>query len=455
MAKRLPKPQPNKPPAQPAEPSATERIEDSVNRFFVENRYYIFIGLLAAGAVVGIYFWQKHEKDKKMADASQTLASVRKSPFTDEDFLSDGLEIKRAADHHGQFFTSGIAGEDPDELERIAKRVRRTEFEPWIRYHLANRYYAAGEFDKAIDEYESLLKKLQKKGHLLVAMIEKDLERARAEKEYAASTEAPTAPTAAGPRLSIETTAGTIVVELFAEAAPRTVENFVHLAGSGYFDGMSLYASPDVDFEAGSPQPFAIGAGSPWGKAEGGLGYSLPRENLGASVAEGLLLMDNEGDEASGCRFWIAREKEVEDPGEWSAFLEGRGVPAADRDRAWKLLSLEARFSAAIREGRFDQSVQALFQETQQLRQDLTPGENRAYETLTEWGIQTGLYATFGEKLDGWRLARSRKVDGQYTVFGRVVEGLEVLRRLDDEADFLIRITAAPAEAAEAAPSGD
>lgn len=42
---------------------------------------------------------------------------------------------------------------------------------------------------------------------------------------------------AAGPQVSLETSAGTIVVELDTGQAPKTVDNFLHYVGDGFYDG--------------------------------------------------------------------------------------------------------------------------------------------------------------------------------------------------------------------------
>jgi cyclophilin family peptidyl-prolyl cis-trans isomerase len=45
----------------------------------------------------------------------------------------------------------------------------------------------------------------------------------------------------AAPRLAMETTAGTMEFELWPDVAPKTVENFVKLARSGFFDGQCFH----------------------------------------------------------------------------------------------------------------------------------------------------------------------------------------------------------------------
>lgn len=44
----------------------------------------------------------------------------------------------------------------------------------------------------------------------------------------------------AAPRVRIQTTLGTFTVELYDKHAPRTVENFLRLSNSGYYDGTKV-----------------------------------------------------------------------------------------------------------------------------------------------------------------------------------------------------------------------
>lgn len=48
---------------------------------------------------------------------------------------------------------------------------------------------------------------------------------------------APEAPAAAPPRVALETTMGRIVVELYPDKAPKTVESFLGYVESGFYDG--------------------------------------------------------------------------------------------------------------------------------------------------------------------------------------------------------------------------
>jgi cyclophilin family peptidyl-prolyl cis-trans isomerase len=91
----------------------------------------------------------------------------------------------------------------------------------------------------------------------------------------------------------IETDKGSIRVELLANEAPETVNNFVFLARDGFYDGLSFfYVNPD----------WIAMAGDPSGSGEGGPGYDLPQENPEPqeTFAQGDLGMVN------GSQFFIA-----------------------------------------------------------------------------------------------------------------------------------------------------
>ena len=71
------------------------------------------------------------------------------------------------------------------------------------------------------------------------------------------------------PTATISTHLGEIELELFADDAPRTVENFVTLASDGFYDGLVFHrVIPD----------FMIQTGCPSGTGTGGPGYTFEDE---------------------------------------------------------------------------------------------------------------------------------------------------------------------------------
>jgi peptidyl-prolyl cis-trans isomerase B (cyclophilin B) len=95
---------------------------------------------------------------------------------------------------------------------------------------------------------------------------------------------------------TIETTKGTIEIELFDDDAPKTVQNFVDLAGKGFYDDLTFHrVIPD----------FMIQAGCPKGDGTGGPGYQFEDEKNGRSVVRGALAMANAGPNTNGSQFFI------------------------------------------------------------------------------------------------------------------------------------------------------
>ncbi len=96
----------------------------------------------------------------------------------------------------------------------------------------------------------------------------------------------------------IETTLGNIEAELFAEDAPKTVNNFVTLAKKGFYDG--------IVFHRVIPE-FMIQTGDPTGTGRGGPGYEFEDE-FAASLKHdkpGILSMANSGPNTNGSQFFI------------------------------------------------------------------------------------------------------------------------------------------------------
>jgi cyclophilin family peptidyl-prolyl cis-trans isomerase len=67
----------------------------------------------------------------------------------------------------------------------------------------------------------------------------------------------------------LETEKGTIVIEMYADVAPRTVARMAELANAGFFDGIVFHRVVEN---------FVIQAGDPLGTGEGGSGISIPAE---------------------------------------------------------------------------------------------------------------------------------------------------------------------------------
>ncbi len=96
----------------------------------------------------------------------------------------------------------------------------------------------------------------------------------------------------------IDTTKGTIKVQLFADRAPKTVNNFVFLARDKFFDGVVFHRVIDN---------FMIQGGDPTGTGRGGPGYRWDdeKEALAISHEKGSLSMANAGPNTNGSQFFI------------------------------------------------------------------------------------------------------------------------------------------------------
>ncbi len=92
-------------------------------------------------------------------------------------------------------------------------------------------------------------------------------------------------------------TGGEFVVQLYADKAPVTVNNFVFLACKGYYNGVTFHRVLDG---------FMAQSGDPTGTGSGGPGYSFEDEFSDLTFSkEGLLAMANAGPNTNGSQFFI------------------------------------------------------------------------------------------------------------------------------------------------------
>lgn len=149
----------------------------------------------------------------------------------------------------------------------------------------------------------------------------------------------------------IETSMGTIEVELFADKAPVTVENFVGLAtGTKEFTDLKTGKKTKRKFYDGLTfhrviPEFMIQGGCPLGTGTGGPGYTFEDEtNNGLKFNKpGLLAMANAGPNTNGSQFFIT---EVTTPwlnGHHTIF--GQVVSMEDLEVVKKIARVETGFS--------------------------------------------------------------------------------------------------------------
>ena len=97
---------------------------------------------------------------------------------------------------------------------------------------------------------------------------------------------------------TLETSKGTIDLDLYPEHAPKTVNNFVFLARAGFYDGISFHrVIPN----------FMVQGGDPTGSGSGGPGYRFEDELTDNPLSHeaGSLSMANAGPDTNGSQFFI------------------------------------------------------------------------------------------------------------------------------------------------------
>ncbi|MES3628880.1 MAG: peptidylprolyl isomerase [Longimonas sp.] len=139
-------------------------------------------------------------------------------------------------------------------------------------------------------------------------------------------------------RVEIDTSKGTIVLTLYPEHAPMTVNNFVFLAEQGFYDGLSFHRVIDG---------FMIQGGDPEGTGRGGPGYTFDDEVQDNPLKHelGVISMANAGPDTNGSQFFITRAAQSHLDGKHTVFgivEEGQDVvDAMEEGDAMKTVSVE------------------------------------------------------------------------------------------------------------------
>ena len=211
---------------------------------------------------------------------------------------------------------------------------------------------------------------------------------------------------------------GDIIVRLYDET-PLHRDNFIKLAKEGYYDG-TLFHRVIKDFMIQGGDPDSIGA--PAGKmlGTGGPDYTIPAEFVypryfhkrGALSAARLGDDMNPARESSGSQFYIVwgqkynagqlrqMEKQMQMQQEQSVFDR---LVAEHRSEIMDMRRKRDRAGLQELQDRLNAETHAICKEMKKVQ--FTPEQTEAYTTL----------------------GGTPHLDGQYTVFGEVEEGLEVV----------------------------
>ena len=122
-------------------------------------------------------------------------------------------------------------------------------------------------------------------------------------------------------QISLNTSKGAIVLDLYPEHAPKTVNNFVFLCNQGFYHGIAFHrVIPN----------FMIQGGDPTGTGRGGPGYKFEDEVRGNPLKHetGSLSMANAGPNTNGSQFFVTHAPQPHLDGKHTVF--GRVVDGQD-----------------------------------------------------------------------------------------------------------------------------
>jgi peptidyl-prolyl cis-trans isomerase B (cyclophilin B) len=139
---------------------------------------------------------------------------------------------------------------------------------------------------------------------------------------------------------TMNTNRGTIEIQLYAEYAPKTVNNFVFLAGEGFYDGVSFHRVISN---------FMVQGGDPAGTGRGGPGYRFEDEFTGNPLRHdtGVLSMANAGPGTNGSQFFITHSPQPHLDGRHTVF----GLVTVGKDVVDSIRQGDQMFSVTISEG--------------------------------------------------------------------------------------------------------
>ncbi|MBQ1736658.1 MAG: peptidylprolyl isomerase [Muribaculaceae bacterium] len=223
-------------------------------------------------------------------------------------------------------------------------------------------------------------------------------------------------------KVKLETTMGDIVVELYNET-PQHRDNFVKLVLEGYYDGVLFHrVIKDFMIQTGDGNSKTAGPDATLG--DGDPGYTIPAEFVYPKYfhKRGALAAARTGDQvnperrSSGSQFYIVTGK----------------IYSSD-----ELKMMTQRLATVKKQDIFRRLVNENHAqiETLQRNQDnegLNELQNRLIQQTEAEAAQSPFSLT-DEQIDAYTsVGGTPHLDGQYTVFGQVIEGMDVVDKIQN-----------------------
>ena len=221
-------------------------------------------------------------------------------------------------------------------------------------------------------------------------------------------------------KVTIKTTEGDITVRLYDET-PRHRDNFLKLAQEGYYNG-TLFHRVIKNFMIQGGDPNSKGAPAGMQLGTGGPGYTIPAEIQPQFIHKrGALAAARQGDEvnperaSSGSQFYIV----------WGqVYNDGQIGQLARQLQMQAEQSIFNRLAGEHRKEIMDLRRNRDQAGLMELQNDLIA------QTQAIMAEQGGAALTEAQKLTYTTIGGTPHLDGQYTVFGEVEEGLDVVEKI-------------------------
>ncbi|MBL7863173.1 MAG: peptidylprolyl isomerase [Cyclobacteriaceae bacterium] len=223
--------------------------------------------------------------------------------------------------------------------------------------------------------------------------------------------------------VTIKTDQGEMMAILYDET-PKHKENFIKLAKEKYFDSLLFHRVIEgFMIQGGDPDSKRAMPGQPLGM--GGPGYTVEAEfnskffhEKGALSAARLPDEQNPYKASSGSQFYI---------------VQGRVVPASDADA---IRVNQAQLNAAFQRMLQNTANQPLIDTLNQIYMsgDMQAYQKKIYSLVPRWEKEMGMkiYKEVPEAMIKayTTVGGAPHLDGEYTVFGKVISGLEVIDKI-------------------------